>query len=74
MKRLSLREARRVSIFKEIGLGAKIGETCRKHGISELTCYKRKSRFTGMTVSPLPQLRQLQEESAKRQRMCAAWR
>ncbi|GAO24956.1 transposase is3/is911 family protein [Alicycliphilus sp. B1] len=46
-------------------MGAKVGETCRKHGISEPTYYKWKSQFSGMTVSHLAQLRQLQDENAK---------
>jgi putative transposase len=46
-------------------------ETCRKHGISEPTYYKWKSQFSGMTVSHLAQLRQLQDENAKLKRMYA---
>lgn len=52
-------------------MGAKVSETCRKHGISEPTYYKWKNQFSGMTVSPLSQLRQLQDESAKLKRMYA---
>jgi putative transposase len=46
-------------------MGARVGETCRKHGISEPNYYKWKSQFSGMTVSQLSQLRQLQDENAK---------
>jgi putative transposase len=52
-------------------LGAKVGETCRKHGVSEPTYYKWNSQFNGMMVPHLSQLRELQEESAKLKRMYA---
>lgn len=54
-------------------MGAKVGETCRKHGVSEPTYYKYKwkNQFSGMTVSHLSQLRQLQDENAKLKRMYA---
>jgi putative transposase len=64
-------EAQIVGILKEVEMGAKVGETCRKHGVSEPTYYKWKSQFSGMTVSHLSQLRQLQDENAKLKRMYA---
>ena len=39
--------------------------------MSEPTYYKRKSKFSGMTVSHLAQLRQLQDENTKLKRMYA---
>lgn len=71
MKKSRFSEAQIVGILKEVEMGAKVGETCRKHGISEPTYYKWKSQFSGMTVSHLAQLRQLQDENAKLRRMCA---
>lgn len=65
MKESRFSEAQIVGILKEVEMGAKVGETCRKHGISEPTYYKWKNQFSGMTVSHLSQLRQLQEENAK---------
>jgi putative transposase len=52
-------------------MGAGVGETCRKHGVSEPTYYKRKSQYSGMTVPHLSQLRELQNENARLKRMCA---
>lgn len=51
--------------------GAKVGETCRKPGVSEPTYYKWKSQFSGMTVPHLAQLRELQDENAWLKRMYA---
>ncbi len=71
MKKSRFSESQIVGILKEVELGAKVNETCRKHGISEPMYYKWKSQFSGMTVSHLSQLRLLQEESAKLNRMYA---
>ncbi len=71
MKKSRFSEAQIVGILKEVEMGAKVGETCRKHGVSEPTYYKWKSQFSGMTVSHLSQLRQLQDENAKLKRMYA---
>jgi len=57
--------------LKEVEVGAKVGETCRKHSISELTHYKWKTQYSGMTVSHLSQLLELQEENANLKRMNA---
>ena len=74
MKKSRFSEAQMVGLLKEVELGAKVGETCRKHGISEPTYYKWKSQFAGMTVPHLAQLRQLQDENAKLKRMTLTWR
>ena len=68
MKKSRFTEAQIVGILKEVEMGAKVAETCRKHGVSEPTYYKWKSQFSGMTVSHLAQLRQLQDENAKLKR------
>lgn len=71
MKKSRFSESQIVAILKEVELGAKVGETCRKHGVSEPTYYKWKSQYSGMTVSHLSQLRELQEENARLKRMYA---
>ena len=71
MKKSRFSESQIVAILKEVELGARVGETCRKHGISDPTYYKWKSQYAGISVSHLAQLRELQDENAKLKRMYA---
>lgn len=71
MKKSKFTEQQIVSILKEVELGAKVGETCRKHGISDATYYKWKSAYAGMEVSQLKQFRDLQAEHARLKKMYA---
>ena len=54
MKKSRFSEAQIVGILKEAELGAKVGDTCRKHGISDATYYKWKSQYSGMSVPIWP--------------------
>ncbi len=57
MKKSKFSESQIVGVLKEVEAGAKVGETCRKHGISELCYYQWKSKYAGLEVSQLGQLR-----------------
>lgn len=57
MKQSRFRDSQIIAPLKETELGAKVGETCRRHGIGERTYYTWKSQFAGMSVSHLAQLR-----------------
>ena len=71
MKESRFSESQIVAILKEVEMGAKVGETCRMHGISDPTFYRWKSQYAGMSVSHLAQMRELQDENAKLKRMYA---
>ena len=51
--------------------GAKVAETCRKHGMSEPTYYNWKAHYAGMNVSQLRRLKDLEAKNAKLKRMYA---
>ena len=71
MKRSRFSEEQIIGILKEqqAGLGAK--ELCRKHGISDATFYKWRSKYGGMEVSDARRLKMLENESAKLKKMLA---
>ena len=60
-----------IRVLKEAEAGAKTGELCRHHGISEATFYNWKSKFGGMDVSDAKKLRALEAENAKPKRLLA---
>ncbi len=71
MKRSRFSEEQIIGVLKEhqAGLGAK--ELCRKHGISDATFYKWRSKFGGMEVSDARRLKTLESENAKLKKMLA---
>ena len=44
---------------------------CRKHGISDATFYKWRSKYGGMEVSDAKRLRQLEDENVKLKKLLA---
>ena len=64
-------EERIIGILKEAEAGMKVGELCRKHGISDATYYNWKSKFGGMSVSEAQRLRALEAENSKLKRLLA---
>lgn len=71
MKRTRFTEEQIIGILKEhqAGLGAK--ELCRKHGVSDATFYKWRSKFGGMEVSDAKKLKALEVENAKLKKLLA---
>ena len=71
MKRKRFSEEQIIGILKEHQAGLSAAELCRKHGISDATFYKWRSRFGGMEVSEAKRLRALEDENAKLKRLLA---
>jgi len=57
--------------LKQAESGITVVEVCRKLGISENTFYNWKKKFSGLGVSELRRLRQLEEENRKLKQLVA---
>lgn len=71
MKGVRFSESQILAVLKEGNAGTPVAELLRKHGISQATYYKWKSRYGGLEASQLSRLRELEAENAKLKRMYA---
>jgi putative transposase len=58
-------------MIKEHEAGMPTAEACRKHGLSQGTFYKFKSKIGGMEVSDAAKLKTLEDENAQLKRLLA---
>lgn len=65
MKAKQYTEEQIIAVLKEGEAGAKVGDLCRKYGMSDATYYNWKSKYSGMTVSDLKRLKALEEENRR---------
>ena len=71
MIRKKFTEEQIITVLKEAEAGAKIGELCRKHGVSDATYYKWKSKYAGLSVSELKRLKTLEDENRRLKQIVA---
>ena len=62
MKRKRFNEEQIIGILKESEAGGKNQQICRKHGISEQTFYRWRSKYGRLQVSEARRLQQLEAE------------
>lgn len=65
MPRSRFSEEKIVKILQESEAGAKTGELCRRHGISNQTFYAWRKKYGGMQVSDVKRLKELEEENRR---------
>jgi putative transposase len=58
-------------VLKEHAGGLSASHLCRKHGISDATFYKWRSRYGGMEISDARKLRGLEDENRKLKKLLA---
>jgi putative transposase len=71
MKKSRFTEERIISILKEHHAGLSAADLCRRHGISDATFYKWRSRYGGLEVSQARKLKALEGENAKLKKLLA---
>jgi putative transposase len=71
MKKSKFSESQIVNILKEAEGGISLEELVRQHGFSKASFYKWKAKYSGMSVSELKRLRELEEENRRLKQMYA---
>jgi len=70
-KRYSNEQIIYASMRSSVDGGEKASEVCRQMGVSEASFYLWKKKFSGMGVSELSRLRQLEEENNRLKKLVA---
>jgi len=71
MRRSRFSEEQIIGILREQEAGMKVADVCRKHGISDATFYKWRSKYGGMDVSDARRLKALEDENRKLKKLLA---
>ncbi len=71
MKAKRYTEEQIIAVLKEAEAGAKVGELCRKYGMSDATYYNWKAKYSGMTISDLKRLKALEAENRRLKQIVA---
>jgi putative transposase len=64
-------EERIAAVLRQGEGGEKVGDICRKVGISEGTYYLWKKQYAGLGINELRELRQLREKNGRLKRLVA---
>jgi putative transposase len=60
-----------IGVLREQEVGGVFKETIRRHGISEQTFYRWKSKYRGMEASDVRRLKELEVENARLKKLLA---
>lgn len=71
MKRKKHSESEMVKAVKELESGVSAEVVAREYGISKATLYQWKSKYSGMDVSQVRRLKELEEENRRLKQMYA---
>ena len=64
-------ESEMVKAVKELESGVSVEVVAREHGVSKATLYQWKSKYSGMDVSQVRRLKEIEEENRKLKQMYA---
>lgn len=71
MRRSRFSDEQIIGILKEHQAGMSASDLCRKHGVSDATFYKWRSKYGGMELSEAKRLKALEEENARLKKLLA---
>ena len=71
MARKRYTEEQIIGVLNEAEAGAKTGELCRRHSMSEGTFYMWKAKYAGLTLNELKRLRSVEEENRRLKQIVA---
>jgi putative transposase len=71
MKKSKYTESQIIGILKKQEAGQTVADICREHGISQPTFYQWKSKYSGLEVSQLKKLKEMETELAQYKRIVA---
>lgn len=71
MKKSRFSEEQIIGFIKEAEAGMPVVQLCRKHGFSDASFYKWRTKFGGMDISEARRLRDLEGENNKLKKLLA---
>jgi putative transposase len=71
MRKTRFSEEQIIGVLKEHERGIGTADLCRRHGISQQTFYRWKSKYGGLEVSEARRLKSLEDENARLKKLVA---
>jgi len=71
MRKSKFSESQIIKILSQRESGQSVSDICREHGISQGTFYSWKSKYSGMEVSQLQQMKEMEKELAQYKKIVA---
>jgi putative transposase len=71
VKKSRFTEAQIIGVLREQEAGGTTDEVCRRHGISQQTFYRWKSKYGGLEVSDAQKLKALDDENRRLKKLLA---